>query len=280
LLFVQRQYAGTDFTAPRDAGMFPFCSSAAESFPAPQEGDMARIKQADHPTILRMVDAERRKVADVAAEYGCTPAALYALLGKLRRRSGEGPRDNGPAQPPLALDPGRPADTAAPTFGQRGEAAQAEPGLAAGVAQAAAPSNESASIPAAATWDVPVAASPAAVDVNVLAFERSEPPAGAGVPPTQEAKPPATSAPPKSPAGTESLRQRSGRGALGAKLAKPGCGLVMRTADGEESMTPFRSVEDLLSAIKPILRASAASSDPVWFSLQPVDLATIDVDAA
>jgi hypothetical protein len=45
-------------------------------------------------------------------------------------------------------------------------------------------------------------------------------------------------------------------------------------------MTPFRSLDDLLSAIKPILRAGARSPEPVWFSLQPVDLATIDVDAA
>jgi transposase-like protein len=67
---------------------------------------------------------------------------------------------------------------------------------------------------------------------------------------------------------------------VGAKLAKPGMGLMMRTADGEETMTPFRSLDDLLSAIKPMLRASARSPEPVWFSLQPVDLATIDVDAA
>jgi transposase-like protein len=67
---------------------------------------------------------------------------------------------------------------------------------------------------------------------------------------------------------------------LGAKLAKPGMGLMMRTADGEETMTPFRSIDDLLSAIKPMLRASARSPEPVWFSLQPVDLSTIDVDAA
>ena len=73
---------------------------------------------------------------------------------------------------------------------------------------------------------------------------------------------------------------RAAPATVGAKLAKPGMGLVMRTADGEETMTPFRSIDDLLSAIKPILRASARSPEPVWFSLQPVDLASIDVDAA
>jgi hypothetical protein len=57
-------------------------------------------------------------------------------------------------------------------------------------------------------------------------------------------------------------------------------GLVTRSADGDESMMPFRSLDDLLSAIKPILREGARSPDPVWFSIQPIDLATIDADAA
>ena len=46
---------------------------------------MARITKAEHPRILQMVDSEHRKVAEVAAEYGCTPANIYALLSKLRR---------------------------------------------------------------------------------------------------------------------------------------------------------------------------------------------------
>ena len=74
---------------------------------------------------------------------------------------------------------------------------------------------------------------------------------------------------------------RPGLGAgLGAALAKPGFGLVMRTADGEDSMSPFRSLDDLLSAVKPILRAASRSPDTVWFSIQPIDLATLDSDAA
>ena len=48
---------------------------------------------------------------------------------------------------------------------------------------------------------------------------------------------------------------------LGAKLAKPGVALMMRTAEGEENLTPFRSLDDLLSAVKPILRAAARSPD-------------------
>jgi hypothetical protein len=69
-------------------------------------------------------------------------------------------------------------------------------------------------------------------------------------------------------------------GAVGAALAKPGMALMMRMADGEENVTPFRSLDDLLSAVKPILRAAARSPDAVWFSIQPVDLASLDSDAA
>jgi len=51
---------------------------------------MARIDKAEHAKILQAVEVERRKVAEVAAEYGCTPANIYALLGKLRRATDKG----------------------------------------------------------------------------------------------------------------------------------------------------------------------------------------------
>ena len=72
----------------------------------------------------------------------------------------------------------------------------------------------------------------------------------------------------------------AGRAGTGGTAAKAGFGLTMRTADGDENVTPFRSLDDLLSAIKPILRASARSPDAVWLSIQPVDLAMLEVDAA
>jgi hypothetical protein len=57
---------------------------------------------------------------------------------------------------------------------------------------------------------------------------------------------------------------------------KSGYALMMRTSDGEEAVNPFRSLEDLLSAAKPILRNAARSPEPVWFSIQPVDLAALE----
>ena len=51
---------------------------------------------------------------------------------------------------------------------------------------------------------------------------------------------------------------------------------MMRTGDGEEAVNPFRSLEDLLSAAKPLLREAARSPDPIWFSIQSVDLEDLE----
>jgi transposase-like protein len=185
---------------------------------------MARLAKRDHATILQMVDVEQRKVSEVAAEYGCSPANIYTLLSKLRRTA-------------LAQD-------------QRANRASAEP-----VGAAAPPEPE-----------VQETAAPApAADLF----------AAAETPPV--AKPPAPAPTPVSATVTELARKRGG---VGATLAKPGFGLTMRSGEGDENMTPFRSLEDLLSAVKPILRASARNPDPVWFSIQPIDLSSIEFDAA
>ncbi len=181
------------------------------------EDEMARIRKEDHATILMRVDVEQRAVREIAAEYGCTPAAIYALLKKLRAASSPA-TEPAEIQAPLALDP----------------APRSEPLL----------------------QDEP----------KVVTLE----------PATRAPAPPAVRLPPR----LELAVRSESSAKLGAKLAKPGIGLAMRTADGEETMTPFRSVDDLLSAIKPILRASARGPEPVWFSLQPIDLSAIDVEAA
>lgn len=61
-----------------------------------------------------------------------------------------------------------------------------------------------------------------------------------------------------------------------ARGLKSGYALTMRTSDVEEAVNPLRSLEDLLSAAKPFLRNAARSPEPVWFSIQPVDLATLE----
>lgn len=230
---------------------------------------MARIRKEDHPTILRMVDVEYRKVSEVAAEFGCTPANIYVLLGKLRRSMSEAP-GQGSAQQPLALDHDQLPAAVALADEEAHQLAESEP-----VADSAEP----------ARHEIGEPTGPSGESGNVLTFERATPSA-APSPEIGQAEArvvePVTPPPPQAPKAARPAARASGPAPtkVGAKLAKPGVGLVMRTADGEESLAPFRSLDDLLSAIKPILRASARSVDPVWFSLQPVDLSALDSDAA
>ncbi len=178
---------------------------------------MARLAKRDHARILEMVDVEQRKVSEVATEYGCSPANIYTLLGKLRRTA-RAAAEPAQAEPPAEPVPPAPADLFA----------SAKPDTV--IVEPACPAQP-------------------AVSATVTELPRKAQPV-------------------------------SKRGGIGASLAKPGYGLTMRTGDGDENVTPFRSLEDLLSAIKPILRASARNPDPVWFSIQQIDLSTIEFDAA
>jgi len=206
---------------------------------------MARIGKADHARILQLVDVEGMKVAEVATEYGCTPAKLYALLGKLRRAP--------TMDKPMLEKQGREDD------------AGDMPAPAASVTSGA----QDASLP----LPVPAATTP----LNDL-FSTAAAPLAPQAPPAQAAP-----APPSSPGNVTALPLKgpvAKKSGVGASLAKPGYGLAMRTAEGEENVTPFRSLEDLLSMVKPMLRAAARSPDAVWFSIRQIDLSMVDYDAA
>jgi hypothetical protein len=95
-------------------------------------------------------------------------------------------------------------------------------------------------------------------------------------PSTLPVLPPASALNGNSPSRRPAANGAAKRGTAAA--AKTGIGLCLRTADGDESITPFRSLEDLLSAVKPVLRTAARSAEPIWFSLQSVDLATLNDD--
>ncbi len=226
---------------------------------------MARIGKAEHPRILQMVDGENRKVAEVAAEYGCTPANIYALLSKLRREARPSPepetRDSSPAEGSGLPPVDSPASTAA--------AAPVLPDLFAPELLARDPASSPGKRPS---------RTPVGTDRLVAVTAPTESPAPT-VPPRQ---PEPVATPVHTANVTDLARQGSAKkaGGMGAAMAKPGVGLIMRTAEGEENLTPFRSLDDLLSAVKPILRAAARSPDAVWFSIQPVDLASLDSDAA
>ena len=70
-------------------------------------------------------------------------------------------------------------------------------------------------------------------------------------------------------------RERNGR-SNGAP--KRGIGLIMRTSNGDEAVHPFRSLEDLLSAVKPLLRTASKSPEPIWFSIQGLDLSELSLE--
>jgi hypothetical protein len=97
----------------------------------------------------------------------------------------------------------------------------------------------------------------------------------ARITPEPAATPPALSAAPEPAPAQPSRIGPVSRGAAPASTsrAKSGFALLMRTSDGEEATNPFRSLDELLSASKPLLRTAARSPEPIWFSIQPVDLA-------
>ena len=243
---------------------------------------VARISKTDHPRILHLVEVEKRKVVEVAAKYGCTPANIYALLGKMRRtRAEEGGMDS---RAPDSMNIVPPLDNQLHRLAE----VMTAPAEAAGPSDLFAEAAVKVMVPP--THDVdPVAEvrAPATVvqthAVPNLKASATAPSSG-GKDQMHMLLP---AAPIDWPASSVALVKdlpkkvaSAGRTGTGGSLAKTGFGLTMRTADGDENITPFRSLDDLLSAIKPILRSAARSPDAVWFSIQPVDLAALDVDAA
>ena len=243
---------------------------------------MARISKTDHPRILHLVDVDRRKVVEIAAEYGCTPANIYALLGKIRRaRAEEGIADSKATESTGAMSPSgdQPHGLAEATTAASEAAGPSDLFADAAVEVTAPPAHDVdpvAELHAPAT----VAQTPAVSNLKASATA----PSSAGSDQLHMTLPVAPAdRPPSSLALVKDLPKKAssaGQAGTGSTLAKAGFGLAMRTADGDENITPFRSLDDLLSAIKPILRAAARSPDTVWFSIQPVDLATLEIDAA
>jgi hypothetical protein len=243
---------------------------------------MARIAKSEYPKIQEMASAGGRKVAEIAGLYGCTPANIYAILAKLRREGDDGAVAP-VAVPDRATAPGHPAGGAAtpeglPCPGAEGamprdlfasiERDKVRPTQPEAIGEPSEPKEEPAPEGKAAIIqhaEAKVAAQPIEATPRAVSLETrpvaAAPPAQAGV-------------------GTRGGATPSAAGSRPARAAKPEFALRMRTSDGDESSTPFRSLDDLLSAARPILRSAARSPDPIWFSIQPVDLADMDGEAA
>lgn len=205
---------------------------------------MPKIAREDHPKILHMADVEGLKAAEIAAQFGCTPANIYALLTKLRRER-----------------EGAAAEAAAPITAESAVKMQA--------AIAAPPASEADLFDTFSPREEPVAAAepiePEPVllgAVQPVAPATTEPAPSSGAP-----HPQALSAPARPPA--------TAKEGAKSKAGKMGIALVMRTSDGEEAINPFRSLDELLAAAKPILRTAARNPETVWFSIQTVDLEAV-----
>lgn len=236
---------------------------------------MARISKDEHPRILQMVDSEHRKVAEVAAEYGCTPANIYALLSKLRRQVA--PEGEAVSTRETSADTSSQSDAETHVSSPAGE-----PPIEPAVTDLFAPGPKLVEATVHETKADNRRKRPAAETARITDVKTPERAPASPMAAVQRPKPEVVASPSARSAVTQLPAPGSARkgGGLGASLAKPGMALVMRSAEGEENMTPFRSLDDLLSAVKPILRAAARSPDAVWFSIQPVDLASLDSDAA
>jgi hypothetical protein len=210
---------------------------------------MLRIPREEHAVIRHQVGVAGQKVAEVAAAYGCTPANIYAILARLRRQDDQDAGGAVPsAGPPEAGPASGPADAApADLFGGLDEA-RPDP--------------------------TPPATAPVVPEPPVTAPDPSLPFAAMAAEPA-----PAPVAPqPPVRAGRAKPAPRPPAPASAPGPGKAGYALLMRTSDGEEAVNPFRSLDELLTAAKPILRTAARSPEPIWFSIQQVDLDTLEDD--
>ncbi len=228
---------------------------------------MARIEKADHASIVQMVQVEGIRASEVAAKYGCTPANIYAIIARQKRADAPAL----PIEAPVGIS--EPAPKAV-RGRKRGGAAVSD--------MRADTALEAMAVVDSDLFDPNLAAAPAPETVPV--------PAVAAVVLSEPLAPQVKMAPPlprRSEAGrSESARSEPARAEPSRRMqasARPpsmkgGYGLTMRSPEGDENTAPFRSLEDLLMTAKQLLRTAARSPEPVWFSIQPIDLANFEAD--
>ena len=228
---------------------------------------MARIAKSEHATIQRLVEVERKKVPEIAADYGCSPANIYAILTRLRRPSPDAANDAAPVTIESAASAAEsdeaPLPTPHPAPTEQAPLDLFVPATSGRKERAARDSQKRRPAPDQAT----------APEATPLLDVAEAAPTSIPAPPPLPA-PVAITPPAERPTAQTASRNAS---ASKARL-KSGYGLCTRSPEGDDSIMPFRSLEDLLSAVKPILRASANAPEPVWFSIQPMDLAEIDLE--
>ena len=186
----------------------------------------------------------------MAAAYGCTPANIYTILARLRRQGAQEARkivssaSAAEAGPAALLVRTPPQPTCSVSWLRRGRIL---PLRLPRPARTGAAGDGARQPPAARGYFACAAACTARI--------------------TRPARSGRVEAVPRSPLPSPTPR-----------VGKAGYALLMRTSDGEEAVSPFRSLNEPLSAAKPILRTAARSPEPIWFSIQQVDLETLEDD--
>jgi hypothetical protein len=214
------------------------------------------IPKADYATILREVDADKIPIPAIANRYGVVARTIYIVLGKARAAA----------------------------------AAEGIPSLAA----------DAASLPAAVMETgqeatVLVEAVPDLLRQAVLeALADEETATASACLPRTEGEPAAAAAPtgvqdhpaPVRMATAESRRRedvvqplakqvRPATGAVVPRL-KSAYGLVVRSEESEETVVPYRSLDELLASIRPVLRETARQGGETWCAIREIDPATLN----
>jgi hypothetical protein len=205
---------------------------------------MARIAKSEHATIQRLVEVERKKVPEIAADYGCSPANIYAILTRLRRPSPDAVNDAAPVALRIRASMVVMDDRTTPPRTYGASPAGPRPatsgrGSAARDGQKRRPTPDQATAPEAAPLLDVAEAAPMPIP--------APPPLPAPIAITPPAVSPTT--------------QTASRNASAPKARlKSGYGLCTRSPEGDDSIMPFRSLEDLLSAVKPMGPAKCAGT--------------------
>ena len=192
---------------------------------------------------------EGQKVAEVAAAYGCTPANIYAILARLRRQGAQAPGDVLPsastAEPAPAAVPAEPTCRRPLRRTGRGKAGGILPSSGGFGPDRAGAASDGARPPCRRGHRARVAAGSAGVTRPIRS-------------------------------GRAAAAPRSSLSSPTPRTGKAGYALLMRTSDGEEAVHPFRLSTSCCPPAKPILRTAARSPEPIWFSIQPVDLEALE----
>lgn len=212
----------------------------------------ARVSKDDYPRILALADVEGARTSDIAKLYGVVPRTICIILNKARN-AGVQPRTASalPAELPVPREP-------LPVPVHEVEVLEAM------VSLAEAPIREPEAHEAPELPEIRQATrAPEEIQAAVAIQTVVQPaiPAATVRPPAQE-----MAVEDESDIPVRSLAK--GTHSKGNQGKRQGHTLIARTEDGEETLMPFGSLDDLLSSLRGVFREAARGEGTVWFGLR------------